>query len=42
MYTVKDKNCKPFTLMVQGVFIALELCYFAEVEGSKSHFFLKQ
>jgi hypothetical protein len=25
--------------MVQEVFIALELCYFAEVEGLKSHFF---
>jgi hypothetical protein len=38
MYAVNDKNYKPFILMVQEVFIALELCYFAEVEGLKSHF----
>ena len=39
MYAVNDENYKPFTLMVQGVFITLELCYFAEMEGLKSHFF---
>ena len=38
MYAVNDENYKPFTLMVQGVFITLELCYFTEMEGLKSHF----
>jgi len=40
MYALNDENYKPFTLMVQWVFITFELCYFAKVEGLKSHFFI--
>jgi hypothetical protein len=40
MYTIKNEDCKPFTCMVQGVFITSESCYFDGVEELKSHFFL--
>jgi hypothetical protein len=39
MHALNDENYKPFSLMVQEVFITLELYYFAEMEGLKSHFF---
>ena len=39
IYTIKNKDCKPFTYMVQGVFITPEPCYFNEVKRLKSQFF---
>ena len=39
MYAVKNKDYKPFTWMVQEVFITFEPCYFVGVESLKSHFF---
>jgi hypothetical protein len=40
MYTIKNEDRKPFTYMVQGVFITPEPCYFDGVEGLESHLFL--
>jgi Ulp1 family protease len=40
MYTIKNKDCKLFTCMVQGVFITHKPCYFDGVEWPESHFFL--
>jgi hypothetical protein len=40
MYTIKNKDCKPFTYMIQGVFITPEPYHFDGVEGLESHLFL--
>jgi hypothetical protein len=40
MDVIKNKDCKPFTCMVQRVFITPKPCHFNRVEGLERHFFL--